>query len=214
MFKNLLIGLLLFGTLSSIAQAFEGKLLYRVHTDDIDWTMECYVKDDLFKAEIYYDGTLYQSLLRNNEGVLIINEHTQQAATAYHAKQRWGQDKVEKKIKNPKLPEPVEFRDTEGRNGLNYRIRESGKTFMIEILDGFGSMPRVVFDQFSTLKPLGKYGYPLFELQSGVPSRIYYKNKSKTPILELVSVSAMSIEDERFVIPSDYNRTEMQFKSR
>jgi hypothetical protein len=210
--KTFLTGFILICSMLTSALAFEGKLVYRVNTDDIEWSMECYVNGSQFKAEIYYEGTHFHSLVRNTEGVLIVNEQSKQAALAYKAEQRWGQDKS-RKLKMAKLPEPTMITTPDGKTAKEYRIREKGKSFVVEILEGYGSIPGILFDQFSQLRPLGEYGYPMFEQQTGVPNRIYYKKKAKSPILELVDVLETKVDASVFVIPSDYHRTKLQLSN-
>jgi len=195
--------------------AYEGVLEYKIVSGDRDWKMVCSVKDEMVRAEIYLGTSHFQTILQNEEGLLLIDELNKQVFQADYEREKWGK------------PGELEYKDDmkgdysdvgpfnrDGVQGEIYSIRSKGKDNFIEIASGLGSMPGIFLDQFSSLSGLYDDGRILFKEHPGMPVRIYRKKQESKPILQLVKQSAQSIDPSVFVVSEGYVRAKMRFKMR
>lgn len=194
--------------------AFEGVLDYSIRSGDRDWEMKCYVKEDFVKLEIYLGNTLYQSILRNEEGLFIADDMSKQVFAADYEQKKWG--KTENILDDP---DPAEF-DVVGDlhegeyQGKIYSVRHKRHDYYIEIFTGMGEIPGLFLDRFSSLEGIYLDGREVFKQAGGMPLTIYRKKHRKEPILKLVSVVPTEVEDEVFAFPDDYIRAKIRFQMR
>ena len=194
--------------------AFEGVLEYNVRSGDRDWEMKCYVKEDLVKLEIYLGKTLYQSILRNEEGLFIADDMGKQVFSADYEQKKWG--KTENLLDEPK---PAEFEIVGDFNegdyqGKIYSVQDGRRDYYIEIFTGMGEIPGLFLDRFSSLEGIYLDGEEVFKEARGMPLMIYRKKHRKDPILKLVSAVSTEVEDEKFKFPDEYIRAKMRFRMR
>ena len=72
------------------ATAYEGVLEYKISSADRDWKLVCTVKDDFLRAEVYLGSTHFQTILRNEEGLLLLDEMNKQIIQADYEREKWG----------------------------------------------------------------------------------------------------------------------------
>ena len=200
--------------LASQAFAFEGVLNYNIRSGDRDWEMKCYVKDDQVKLEIYLGKTLYQSILRNAEGLFISDDVAKQVFPADYERKKWGKTENAIRDSGPGDYEVVGNFSEEGYDGKIYSVRYKRKDYYIEVFKGMGEIPGLFLDRFSSLEGIYQDGNEALLEAEGMPLRIYRKKHRKDPIVKLISVVPGEINDEVFDFPSDYIRAKIRFKMR
>lgn len=193
------------------ASAFEGKLTYSIQSGDREWIMECLVKEDRMRAKMMLNGTVYQAIQRDSEQTIIIDEFNKQIYPVGMSRSTWGQkdnksDKIRRKQSDYKLVKPL---DHSKYRGSVYKV--DGK-YTVEVIEGYGRIHGAFTDQFSSLQDIFIPGGMLFEEGAYMPLKIY--KKKSNPILELLSVESVAVDDSVFEIPSSYVRAKMKFRMR
>jgi hypothetical protein len=194
--------------------AYEGVLDYNIHSGDRDWKMKCFVKGESLKMEIYLGETLYQSILRNSEGVFIADELSKQVFSAEYEQKKWGKMENLKKEPKPGEYEIVGDFQEKGFSGKTYSVRRKGRKYFIDVIDGMGSISGLFLDQFSSLEGIASDGIEVFRDANGMPLRIYKSKRKDKPILKLLSSTPGAVEDTKFIFPEDYIRAKIRFRMR
>lgn len=206
---------LLFLLLPLSANAFEGVMEFNINSGDRDWKMVCSVKDSYLRAEIYLGSTHFQTILRNEEGLLLLDEMNKQVITADFERDKWGKPGEPQYKENNNADYEVEGAfSKDGITGTVYNINAKRRDYMVEVADHLGEMPGVFLDQFSSLRPLYDDGKLLLKEHPGMPVRIYREKKSSKPLFVMTSKREESIDSGIFEVGEGYIRAKMRFKMR
>lgn len=198
-----------------LASATEGVFEYKIDSGDREWRMVCKVKGSHLRAEVYLGSTHFQTILQNDEGLLLLDELNKQIFQADFEREKWGKPgELERKRAKDGQFERVENFERDGLKGTVFSIRSKRRDYWIEVAEGVGSMHGIFLDQFSSLQELHADGQFLFEEQPGMPVRIYRKGKASKPLLELVSYQAEPVDASEFEVNDGYVRAKMRFKMR
>ena len=197
------------------ANAFEGVMEFSINSGDREWKMICSVKDTYLRADIFLGSSHFQTILRNEEGLLLLDEMNKQVITADFERDKWGKpgEPQYKENKNGDYEVEGEF-SKEGLQGTIYGIRSQRKDYKLEIASGIGEMPGIFLDQFSSLRPLFEDGKILLKEHPGMPVKIYRNKKSSKPIFEMIRKNEQAIDPSIFVVGEGYIRAKMRFKMR
>lgn len=198
-----------------LTSAYEGVLEYRIDSGDREWRMLCQVKGPYLRAEVYLGTTHFQTILQNDEGLLLLDELNKQIFQADFEREKWGKPgEPERKRRTEGDYELIESFERSGLGGDIFSIRSGRRDYWIEVAEGVGSMPGIFLDQFSSLSGLSEDGQFLFESHPGMPVRIYRKGRAKQPLLELVSHRAEAVDAGTFEVGEGYIRAKMRFRMR
>lgn len=209
-FKTLLLLVLPFS-----ANAFQGVMEFNINSADREWKMICSVKDSFLRAEIHLGSSHFQTILRNEEGLLLLDEMNKQVITADFERDKWGKPGEPQYKENKTADYEVEGEfNRDGLTGTIYSIRSERKDYRLEIATGMGALPGIFLDQFTSLRPLFEDGKVLLKEHPGMPVKIYRKKKSSKPILAMVSKTEKAIDPSIFVVGEGYIRAKMRFKMR
>lgn len=197
------------------ANAFEGVLEYKISSGDRDWKLLCSVKGEWFRAEVYLGDSHFQTIMRNQEGVLLLDEMNRQVFQADYEREKWGKPgELQYKVDDSGKYERVGPFQRDGLQGTVYKVREKRRDYLFELVEGLGMMPGIFLNQFSSLRPFFQDGKLLLSEHPGMPIRIYRKKKESEPLLLLVSYAEQAVDDRVFVVDEGYVRAKMRFKMR
>ena len=197
------------------ASAYEGVLEFKISSGDRDWKMVCSVKDTFVRAEIYLGSTHFQTILQNEEGLLLLDELNKQVIPAGLERDKWGKPgEPQYKVDNKGDYEEKDSFSNGSISGTTYSIRNKRKEYLIDVAENMGEMPGVFLDQFTSLRGLHDDGRILLKEHPGMPVRIYRNKKGGEALFELVSSKAQAVDSGLFVVGEGYIRAKMRFKMR